>query len=234
MEKKSLSKNNSVKKNILQKKVAPVKKSPAKVIAKENRTEKILVENFIALQKVIVNMVDKFGKMGAHIEKLLNLFEASAEALAKKEFDYSKEEKDNKKILEKIDNVLDQNKTIARSLALMHEVTHGAEIEEELQANPPRQQPPAQNQMPNIPQVRAPPMQQRPMIPPQQNFPKLPTMQPQMQNPNQMFQPKPNLEQTSSPSIEEYQESISSPTSMQQKPAMPKMNEPYGENEYAQ
>lgn len=134
-----------------------------------NKIDRILIENFIALQKVIVNLSSKFDTLGTQMSRLLNLFEKSAEALAKKEFDFSKEEKDHKKILDQIDHLMDQNKTIARSLALMHEVSP----EEEQEPNyPPQQiQPPSQQPKP-IPQGYSPPPQSPPGLrPPQQSVP---------------------------------------------------------------
>jgi len=87
----------------------------------EVKVEKILVENFVSLQKVMTNLSIKFDNLANQISKLLGLFEISAKALAKKDFDLEKGGKDNKRIIEKIDNLLDQNKTIARGLTLIHE-----------------------------------------------------------------------------------------------------------------
>jgi len=85
------------------------------------KVEKILVENFVSLQKVMTNLSVKFDSLTNQISKLLELFEISAKSLAKKDFDLEKENKDSKKIVEKIDNLLDQNKIIARGLTLIHE-----------------------------------------------------------------------------------------------------------------
>lgn len=107
----------------------PVKKAIKKHIIKreielpktEIKIEKILVENFVALQKVMVNLSVKFDSLTHQISKLLDLFELSAKALAEKDFNVEKGNRDNTKVLGKIDTVLDQNKIIARSLTLMHE-----------------------------------------------------------------------------------------------------------------
>ena len=40
------------------------------------QTEKILVENFVALQKVMVNLSIKFDNLSGQISKLLELFES--------------------------------------------------------------------------------------------------------------------------------------------------------------
>jgi len=56
------------------------------VSSKQIHTEKILIENFIALQKVITNLSIKFDKLTNQISSLLELFEVSAKTLAEKRF----------------------------------------------------------------------------------------------------------------------------------------------------
>jgi hypothetical protein len=86
----------------------------------DKKVEQILIENFVSLQKVMTNLAVKFDNLSGQISKLLDLFEISAKTLAEK--DYSSEEgKSDKKIAEKLDNVLEQNKIIARGVALLHE-----------------------------------------------------------------------------------------------------------------
>lgn len=53
--------------------------------------------------------------------------------LAEKDYEMEKNNRENSKILEKIENVLEQNKTIARGLSFMHE-----------RINEPRNNPPQQ------------------------------------------------------------------------------------------
>jgi len=97
--------------------------------------EKILVENFVSLQKVMTNLSYKFDELSSQISKLLELFELSATALAKKDINFTKP-MDEEKIMGKLNNILDQNKTIARGLALMSE---GGESEKAIQpAMPPQ------------------------------------------------------------------------------------------------
>jgi len=92
---------------------------------KKRDMEKILIENFVSLQKVMVNLSVKFDNLTHQISKLLELFEISAKALAEKDFEIEKGNKENVKIIEKIENVLEQNKTIARGLSLMHDKMPG-------------------------------------------------------------------------------------------------------------
>ncbi len=107
----------SSKKKIPVKKVIAKKKS--KKIKKNPNVEKVLVENFIALQKVMTNLAMKFDSLSIQISKLLELFEISAKTLAKKDIMINKEQGDPK-MVEKLNTLLDQNKIIARSLTLLH------------------------------------------------------------------------------------------------------------------
>jgi len=134
-------------KSIIKKK-ALIKKKPLKIITSKTskihskvtsqklrttqtpgkiKVEKILIENFVSLQKVMTNLSIKFDSLTNQISRLLELFEISAKALAEKEFNLEKVDRDDKKIINKIDNLLEQNKTIARGLTLMHERIPGQE-----------------------------------------------------------------------------------------------------------
>jgi len=102
----------------------PRKKAATKKVIHIHRNEEIenmLVDNFVSLQKVMVNLSTKFEDLTNQISKLLELFEISAKTLAEKDFDTEKNNRENTKILEKLENVLEQNKTIARGLTLMHD-----------------------------------------------------------------------------------------------------------------
>ncbi len=148
------------KKVILKKKVSPrktpnsgAKKKPSPI----DSTQKSLNDNFIALQKVMTNLAIKFDSLSSQISQLLNLFEISAKALAEKDFDFEKSNKDNKKIIEKLDTLSEQNKIIARGLTLMHEKfePESEEVEEEISEQRP------------MPSMRSPrPLPTRPMANP--------------------------------------------------------------------
>lgn len=122
MNKKSVKKKTIIKEATSEK---PHKEKPAKEkiihIHKNPEITNILVSNFASLQKVMVNLSVKFEDLSNQISKLLQLFELSAKALAEKDFDVEKNNRDNTKILEKLENVLEQNKTLARGLTLMHD-----------------------------------------------------------------------------------------------------------------
>ena len=87
---------------------------------KEIKVEKALIENFIGLQKVMVNLSVKFDALSNQISKLLDLFEISAKALAKKEL--STGDLEAKKVMEKLDKLSQQAGLIGKGLVLIHEV----------------------------------------------------------------------------------------------------------------
>lgn len=120
MPKKSTKKKTSKKKTTKKKTVK--RKSPA--VVKTSNMENALIQNFISLQKVMTNVAIKFDALNMQISKLLELFEISAKTLAEKDIQLNKGQpasKNDEKMVEKLDMLLDQNKIIARGLALLHE-----------------------------------------------------------------------------------------------------------------
>lgn len=85
----------------------------------EHKLENKLVQNLIELQKINVTMIEKFDKLTNQISSLLSLFEMTAKSFAEHPA-YQVSEKD-KEFLEKIDKLLEQNKTIAKGLIMMEE-----------------------------------------------------------------------------------------------------------------
>ena len=81
-----------------------------------------LIDNFINLQKVLTNLSIKFEDLSTNMSKLLQLFEISAKSFTEK-FSEKEEKpelnKNDKQLLNKLDSLLDQNKTIARGILLM-------------------------------------------------------------------------------------------------------------------
>jgi len=80
---------------------------------------KILVENFVHLQRVMSEQAVKMDKLTDSITNLLNLFEMSARSFMSSPI-VADVEKD-KEFLSKMDALLEQNKTIAKGLTLMEE-----------------------------------------------------------------------------------------------------------------
>ena len=78
--------------------------------------EKVLIQNFVSLQKVMTNLSVKFDELTSQISKLLELFEISAKTIAEK-----KNFGNDKEVNEKINNLMEQNRTLAKGLTLLHE-----------------------------------------------------------------------------------------------------------------
>jgi len=114
-----------------------IRKRPASSV-KNTNLNKMLIENFVSLQKVMTNVSVKYDNLSNQLSKLLNLFEISAKTLAEKDFKPKEENKTNKEIIEKIETLLEQNKIIARGLTLMHERIPGQEFIPLKQISPPQ------------------------------------------------------------------------------------------------
>lgn len=83
--------------------------------------DKVLIQNFIGLQRVLTDMAMKIDDLTNQISKLLELFEVSAKNLAKKDFGPDRDGRTHREIVAKLDNLISQNKIIARGLTLIHE-----------------------------------------------------------------------------------------------------------------
>jgi len=117
-----------------------VKKVDKKTTNSDSNEEiqKLLIENSVALQKVLTKLTSRFDILSEQMSKLLGLFEISAKSfVANQGGRISKEDKD---FLEKLDRLIDQNKTIARGLTLVEEKIKHRPAEPSAQF-PPRRQP---------------------------------------------------------------------------------------------
>lgn len=94
-----------------------------------NMTKEI-ASNLVELQKVHANLAEKFDNLAKQISSLLNLFEMAARSLSKHPAIQSSEK--DREFLDKIDKLLEQNKTIAKGLTLME-----GKVKERLQYSPP-------------------------------------------------------------------------------------------------
>jgi len=131
------------------------KKSSSSKKSRSN-SEDALVENFVALQDVMTNLSERFDNLSKQISKLLELFEVSAKKLMEEDINLGESKEDTKEVIKKLDNLIDQNKTIARGLMLLHESN-----ERDMGRSPPPQM---QQRPPQMPSPNQPPMQ-RPMPP---------------------------------------------------------------------
>jgi hypothetical protein len=116
MVKKKAVKKKSVKVKEKQDSFKPQTKPTQKI---NSKADDLLMQNFVGLQKVIVDLSLKLNDLTINLSKLLKLFELSAETLVKKDFNIERE--NEKDILRKLDSLLEQNKLVARGFTLMHE-----------------------------------------------------------------------------------------------------------------
>ncbi len=111
-----------------------------------SRIEDKLIDNFIKLQRIHTDLAEKFDKLSKEISGLLALFELAARNMSKQ----TKVSEADKEFLDKIDKLLDQNKTIAKGLTIMEEqlkrkVHTGEDIQEERQMEKaPAEEPPSE------------------------------------------------------------------------------------------
>lgn len=115
-----------VKKVMIDTKTARLIKSKKTKILKPKKLtkaelEKQLIDNFVNLQRVLTNLSIKFDGLSDQISKLLQLFEISAKSFVEKLPEGTAGKEKDKDFLNKIDTLLEQNKTIAKGLTLMEE-----------------------------------------------------------------------------------------------------------------
>ena len=112
-------------------KKAVKKKSTKSSRTKNQSMEKILIENFVSLQKVLTNLSEKFDNLAKQSSELLKLFEDSAKTIIKRDFQPLPTKQINlstKEMESKLDKLLEQNKIIAKGLTLIHETAKNPEI----------------------------------------------------------------------------------------------------------
>lgn len=80
-----------------------------------------LIENFANMQKVLTNLTIKFENLSGNISHLLRLFEESAKAFMEKHDAGGLNSEEEKKLLNKLDILLDQNRTVAKGITLIEE-----------------------------------------------------------------------------------------------------------------
>ena len=100
---------------------------------KKSELEMSLAKNIIELQKINTDLAEKFDHLAKELSNLLSLFEITARNFAKNA--PTNELEKDKAFLEKIDKLLDQNKTIAKGLTLMEE-----RMRERIYGGPPKKE----------------------------------------------------------------------------------------------
>lgn len=111
--------------NLVAVKAKTLKEKPEK----PKSTADMLFENFVSLQKIMADLAIKLSRVSDQLSKLLSLFEESA-----KGFKEGKAEgglsKPSDELINKIDRLIEQNKTISRGLSLIGQASMTRESEE--------------------------------------------------------------------------------------------------------
>ena len=110
------------------------------------KLNEILVENFVNLQRAITNLTVKFDNLADQMSHLLQLFEISARSFSEKLAKGAPDLEKDREFLEKLDKLLEQNKTIAKGLTMMED-----KVKERIYGGspPPAQRRPAPGFMPS-------------------------------------------------------------------------------------
>jgi hypothetical protein len=111
-------------------------KTPRKKRMSVSEREELLIENFIGLQKAMIHLSMKFENLSDNISKLLNVFELSAKDYLMTKKPGTESDKD---LLNKINSLLEQNKTIAKGLVTIEEKVRnktGDFVPEQVQRQP--------------------------------------------------------------------------------------------------
>jgi hypothetical protein len=96
----------------------------------QREMQEILIENFVGLQKAMTNMSIRFESLSDQIRKLLEVFELSAKSMISQ----APDSKEKDEILGKINNLLDQNKTIARGLVVLEDKLRSSQNSQQSQS----------------------------------------------------------------------------------------------------
>lgn len=86
---------------------------------KSDKIKETLIQNLIELQKVHTNLLEKFDKLSNQLSTLLNLFESAAKSFSDNASNKVSER--DKEFADKIDQLLEQNKIIAKGVMLMED-----------------------------------------------------------------------------------------------------------------
>jgi hypothetical protein len=95
----------------------PKKRARAK--AASQGIPKALIENFVALQKVQTNLAEKLNNLSTQISQLLKLFESAAKSLSEQPAVQICGK--DKELLEKLNQLLEQDKVIAKGIVYIED-----------------------------------------------------------------------------------------------------------------
>jgi|APSaa5957512622_1039677.scaffolds.fasta_scaffold93225_1 hypothetical protein len=81
--------------------------------------EEVLIENFVGLQKAVTNLSVKFEDLSDNIAKLLHILELSAKSFV--DDDSSGNAKGNEVVSQKLNELIEQNRIIAKGMTILEE-----------------------------------------------------------------------------------------------------------------
>lgn len=94
-------------------------KTKKKTQSKAPAIQKALINNFVALQKVQVNLAEKLDALTKQLSELLKLFETTAKSFAENPAVLTSER--DKEFLSKINQLLEQDKIIAKGIVYIED-----------------------------------------------------------------------------------------------------------------
>ena len=133
------------------KKVSKTKPHAKSTTKQDRNLEKILIENFISMQKVMTGLAVKFDHLTKQVDNLLQLFEDSAKTLTEKEINLELKGDTEKQedIIKDLKKLLDQNKLIAKGITLMHDAATNPQTEYAIGTVEPEQKAPQPTMSPS-------------------------------------------------------------------------------------
>lgn len=79
----------------------------------------LLIENSVALQKVLTDVALSLNQLTKELRQLLDMFKEAGKTLGEDKASQAVAHEDKKAVVDKLDTLLDQNRTIARGLVLL-------------------------------------------------------------------------------------------------------------------
>ena len=106
---------------MIKKVVKRVKREVVHAAPKElpKTTIDLVIENSIALQKVVTELAFNMKKMSLDVSEMLELFKESTKSLSSEKADEEIKKSDIDELKSRIDELVDQNKVIAKGILLL-------------------------------------------------------------------------------------------------------------------
>jgi len=95
------------------------KTKPKIAVADEESALQMVIENNIALQKVLTDLAIGINKLSKEISEMLDLFREASKSIAMEKAEEAVKKEDLASLKDKVDSLLDQNKTIAQGILLL-------------------------------------------------------------------------------------------------------------------